>query len=93
MTEDAPSIETILTNPLVGVDGEGCEHYFDQYRDTVYVLDDDQALAHVEQLAPGELGAWIDYVDEQRGWTDCRYVPDGGVPFIVEQLATLVNAQ
>lgn len=93
MTEDTPPIEEITTNPLVGVDGDGCEHYFDQYRDTVYVLDDDQALDHLEELAPGELETWIDYVREERGWTDCRYVPDGGVAIMVDQVATLVHSQ
>jgi len=80
-------MEYICGRPLVGVDAEGAAHHFDQYHDIVYVVDEDGDLEHVEELSPGQLTAWIDYVADTRGWRDCRYVPDGGLASLAEQLA------
>lgn len=66
--------QRIARQPLFGIDDDGDEHRFDQYRDTVFVLAPDGSLEHVEQLQPGQLPDWVDYVDRVRGWADCRYV-------------------
>lgn len=87
MPDDTPSFEHIECQPLVGVDENGCEHRFDQYRDTVYVLRAaNDELAHVETLQPGQLPEWIEYVADVRGWAECRYVPDGGFAMLAKWL-------
>jgi len=94
MTDDETAYdrERIERQPVVGIDGESAEHRFDQYHDRVYVLDADGELEHVQELEPGELSGWIDYVAEKRGWQECRYVD--GDPFngLVQALADGLDA-
>jgi len=86
MTRFAPTdLERIATLPLVGVDGEGAEHHFDQYADDVYVLQNGD-VEHVEELGAGQLPEWVDYVADKRGWDDCRY-DENGIDALVERLA------
>lgn len=87
MRDDVPSVGYIRRQPLVGIDTKGGHHHFDQYHDTVYVLDDSGGLDHVEELAPGRLGAWVEYVASRRGWRDCRFKPDGGVADLARRLS------
>lgn len=88
---DSDDVESIARNPLVGIDGEGAEHRFDRYTDTVYVLQNG-SVEHVEDLDAGELPAWVDYVREERGWEDCRYVEGNPFAAMVEQLADSMEA-
>jgi len=92
-TDATPSVEAIARNPLVGVDGERCEHHFDRYRDIVYVLDPDgETVEHVESLQPGELPGWVKYVADERGWNDCAYVDGNGIETLAEELVAHMEA-
>lgn len=78
--------------PLVGIDHDGAEHRFDQYHDRVYVLGPDGELEHVEELQPGELSAWVDYVADQRGWQECRFGVDDPFSGLVRALAARLES-
>lgn len=72
MTKDAiqPSEATVRPRYLViGTDSEGCDHVYRTIDETVFVVDE-TTLVWRQDIAPGEVNDWIDYIDETRGWTD-----------------------
>lgn len=77
----------VARQPIVGVDAEGATHRFDSYTDTVYVIAADGSVDHVEQLDPGQLPAWVDYVADKRGWDDLRYSDEAPMDALVSALA------
>lgn len=85
------AVEELTEHYLVGVDGEGSDHGFDVYTDTVYVIDGAQTVEHVEHLQPGALPAWVSYVREKRGWRDLRYRSSKPFEGLVDQLAAMLE--
>jgi hypothetical protein len=88
---DSHDVESIARNPLVGIDGEGAEHRFDRYDDTVYVLQHGD-VEHVEDLEPGQLPEWTDYVADERGWADLRLSDKGPFAALAVELADALEA-
>lgn len=84
-TRDALAREQCHDADYLGRDHEGVYHYWSIYHQTVVVIDvDERDLATVH--IPGEtgdsgiaqLGDWVRYVDEERGWTDVYFADSLG---------------
>ena len=54
----------------------GADHWFSGYHDAIFRFDPDGGFLTFEFPGPGFLPEYIDHVDENRGWQECRYVED-----------------
>lgn len=52
----------------LGTDATGADHYFSHPRRTIYVVDADGAVEHVEDLGGRDPAEWVQYVADARGW-------------------------
>lgn len=68
--ENAPILPSSAS--LLGVDGEGDEHYYSAYHARLWV---DQAEGDVITmgLAPEHLTQWVDRIDARYGWAECHH--------------------
>lgn len=57
----------------VGIDATGSTHYHAPYGDRVWVVDADGQLEREQRLEGAGIHAWIDHVDDNRGWKRCYY--------------------
>jgi hypothetical protein len=80
MTDSNANDETVSDAALrragvFGIDSEGNKHTFDPVRAQVIVRDGDD-VGHVEQLARERVPEWIEFVEQQRGWSGVWWTAD-----------------
>lgn len=71
---DPPAIRHIRMQSQVGTDTRGREHYFDNYRQCVWVLEGDELVWH-QPLGDTDLEAWVDHVTRRCGWDTLFWSP------------------
>lgn len=75
---------------LLGVDGEGYDHYLSPYRQTVYILDDDQLDREVD-VQGRSLTSYGQWVSQTRGrWAEW-YCLENGMADLIDELAAEVT--
>jgi len=57
---------------IMGIDGCGYIHVYDEDRNRVVVLDED-GIDETQDLDGYRTGHWLDYVEDERGWTRQDY--------------------
>jgi len=72
---------------VFGYDETGSKHMFDPIRAQVIVVDGDDGVEHVEQLARDQVQKWIAFVHERRGWIDQWFAADAGEAMERHQIA------
>lgn len=58
---------------FVGVDEHDSTHLYQRHDRVVYVLEQDDEVEHEQTLDNRPLQDWVDFVDDDRGWTECYY--------------------
>lgn len=77
---------------LLGVDGEGYDHYLSPYRQTAYIIDSDGQIDREVDVRGRSLTAYGEWVSRTRGrWTEW-YCCGSGLPGLVGELATSAAA-
>lgn len=76
-------VDGLARSFTIGTDADGNDHHYYRAADAVVVYDG-RTLDHVEYLDGHDVGAWVDYVADRRGWDHVR---DLG-----RQLVTYVDA-
>lgn len=69
----------------IGLDARGREHYWDAYRQCIWVVEDD-ALTRFRPREGYGLAEWVENVETAIGWTDLFWSPGS----MVDRLAELV---
>lgn len=57
---------------IMGIDGEGYLHVYDDERDRVVVVDED-GIDETQDLDGYRTGHWLEYVEDVRGWARQDY--------------------
>lgn len=71
----------------IGTDAEGGRHYFDPVSATLWVVEAGEVS---ERYATRDLGRWRAFVEDRRGWADCRIDARTDAEFIAESIAEAV---
>lgn len=72
-TDSEPS-EDETTEESIGVDGRGARHVYEAATRTIRVYTSTGNLEHEEELNHRPVADWIEYVAEQRGWRQRRFL-------------------
>ena len=70
-TRDA--LESLDRPNCLGTDGQGGTHHHSPYDRRVVVVSEAGDIEHVEELGTREIGEWIAYVRDERGWASLNY--------------------
>lgn len=96
MSSKAPDGEKGIDLPThadhIGVDGDGRDHYFSGYEETIYVLRDGKRV-HVQQFEDCTgLAQWVEGIAGKYGWTDLYYRDGTTADFLIGKLDEVTEA-
>lgn len=76
----------------IGVDGDGRDHYYSGYENTIYVLKDGKRL-HVEAFDDVTgIAQWVEGIARKYNWRELRYRDGTTADFVTEKLDEVTDA-
>lgn len=90
---DLEAIDEIPTDAVcLGIDNEGCAHYYLAREDHVWIVTEDREIE--ESFVPTELGKtvedWVAFIgdddEDTPGWADCRYDSRGAIAALADRV-------
>lgn len=71
---DPPAIRHVRAKNQIGLDAAGREHYWDGYRQCVWVVAGDD-IVHRQPLGGDAIQSWVDHIERERDWETLFWSP------------------